>query len=450
MAEDRRSSVQTVSTILMPSEYERQAMEARRRRRMAELMAQQAYQPTQGGVAPIPAAAPLVQGLQAYLMARQLKKAEEAESKARTADIETAISEMQRINAPTQGVEFGDVVSMRPEDQERVKGLTGQVPVAGPEFNISPTGEVSGFQPMQMGEVPDLQFALPQMSQEQKRTAFAKMLAGGPVSQSLAAQGLAGLEKSQTEEFGTTPVKGAGGKYYLPSKSGRLVETNVEVPAEEMSPYEKEQIRLKEEELRINRDRGGADERPKAPSGYRYNEAGDLEAIPGGPQDPDRERPLPAQIAVLVTQEKNKAMRFGQTQNRTRQFIESIKNGELPLSKVSGAKYATQRAFDAARNEEGAPTEPYVKYYGLLRFVDQQVNAILSAAKGPQTEGDALRARQQILDNPDNEKVVLSALQDLDNLWSNEIDLANAAVEDYTSEYRSKKKDGVIDLPPRR
>lgn len=199
MAEDRRSSVQTVSTILMPSEYERQAMEARRRRRMAELMAQQAYQPTQGGVAPIPAAAPLVQGLQAYLMARQLKKAEEAESKARTADIETAISEMQRINAPTQGVEFGDVVSMRPEDQERVKGVTGQVPVAGPEFNISESGEVTGFQPMQMGEVPDLQFALPQMSPEQKRVAYAQMLGGGPVSQMMATQGIAGLEKERGE-----------------------------------------------------------------------------------------------------------------------------------------------------------------------------------------------------------------------------------------------------------
>jgi len=183
----------------MPSEYERQAMEARRRRRMAEMLAAQAYQPQEGGVAPIPAAAPLVQGLQSFLLARQLKKAEEAEGKARTADIESAIRLMQQINAPTQGVEFDQITSMRPEDQERIKGVTGQIEVTAPEFNISKTGEVTGFQPMQMGGVPDLQFALPKMSAEQKRVAYAQMLGGGPVSQLMGTQGLSALEKERVE-----------------------------------------------------------------------------------------------------------------------------------------------------------------------------------------------------------------------------------------------------------
>lgn len=193
------NGVRYTPTFAMPSEYEQQAMEARRRRRMAEMLAAQAYQPQEGGVAPIPTAAPLVQGLQSFLLARQLKKAEEAEGKARTADIETAIREMQRINAPTQGVEFDQMLGMRPEDQERIKGMTGQAPVTGPEFNISDTGEVSGFQPMQVGEVPDLQFALPQMSAEQKRVAYAKMLGGGPVSQMMATQGISALEKDRGE-----------------------------------------------------------------------------------------------------------------------------------------------------------------------------------------------------------------------------------------------------------
>jgi hypothetical protein len=74
----------------MPSEYEQQAMEARRRRRMAEMLAAQAYQPQDVGVAPIPSAAPLVQGLQAFLTARQLKKAEEAEQKASETESEYA------------------------------------------------------------------------------------------------------------------------------------------------------------------------------------------------------------------------------------------------------------------------------------------------------------------------------------------------------------------------
>lgn len=78
MADGRYESV---STFVLPDEYQRQAAEARRRRRMAEMLAQQAYQPSDIS-APIPAAAPLVQGLQAFLAARAARKADEAESAA--------------------------------------------------------------------------------------------------------------------------------------------------------------------------------------------------------------------------------------------------------------------------------------------------------------------------------------------------------------------------------
>lgn len=69
----------TVSTFMLPDEYQRQASEARRRRRMAEMLAQQAYQPGDIQNAPIPRGAPLVQGLQAFLAARAARKADEAE-----------------------------------------------------------------------------------------------------------------------------------------------------------------------------------------------------------------------------------------------------------------------------------------------------------------------------------------------------------------------------------
>ena len=79
MADGRYESV---STFVLPDEYQRQAAEARRRRRMAEMLAQQAYQPSDIS-APIPAAAPLVQGLQAFLAARAQRKADEAEEAAK-------------------------------------------------------------------------------------------------------------------------------------------------------------------------------------------------------------------------------------------------------------------------------------------------------------------------------------------------------------------------------
>ena len=46
------------------------------------------------------------------------------------------------------------------------------------------------------------------------------------------------LKTPAAEEFGTTPVKGKGGKFYLASKSGKLIETNVEAPDETLAPTE--------------------------------------------------------------------------------------------------------------------------------------------------------------------------------------------------------------------
>ena len=76
MAEEKYKSV---SVFALPDAYQQQAAEARRRRRMAEMLAQQAYQPGDIQNAPIPRVAPLVQGLQAFLAARAARKADEAE-----------------------------------------------------------------------------------------------------------------------------------------------------------------------------------------------------------------------------------------------------------------------------------------------------------------------------------------------------------------------------------
>ena len=72
----------SVSMFALPDAYQQQASQARRRRRMAEMLAQQAYQPGDIQNAPIPRGAPLVQGLQAYLTARAGRKADEAEERA--------------------------------------------------------------------------------------------------------------------------------------------------------------------------------------------------------------------------------------------------------------------------------------------------------------------------------------------------------------------------------
>jgi hypothetical protein len=67
-----------ISSFAAPTEYERQAAEARRRQALAEALEAQAYQPLSGSAAPTPSAAPLVMALQSFLSARQRRKAEEA------------------------------------------------------------------------------------------------------------------------------------------------------------------------------------------------------------------------------------------------------------------------------------------------------------------------------------------------------------------------------------
>ena len=73
---------QIVSPFILPNEYERKIAEVKRREAMAKMLAQQQYQPLEGSAAPTPSYAPLVQGLQSYLLARELKKGQEAKDAA--------------------------------------------------------------------------------------------------------------------------------------------------------------------------------------------------------------------------------------------------------------------------------------------------------------------------------------------------------------------------------
>ena len=152
------NGVRYTPTFALPSEYEQQAMEARRRRRMAEMLAQQAYQPQDVGVAPIPSAAPLVQGLQAFLAARQERKAEEAEEKAKKAGQKEFADYIRSFEPEERTVGVGDVAAMEaamPQLDETGR-LTHIAPsaVAAPNQRLmpamTPTGEIDISQPMQM------------------------------------------------------------------------------------------------------------------------------------------------------------------------------------------------------------------------------------------------------------------------------------------------------------
>jgi hypothetical protein len=125
MAEEKYKSV---SVFALPDAYQQQAAEARRRRRMAEMLAQQAYQPSDIS-APIPTAAPLVQGLQAFLAARAGRKADEAEERAletKTRAEREAAQQVEATGSQIAGRLFGGSAGMietlpgQPEEESRL------------------------------------------------------------------------------------------------------------------------------------------------------------------------------------------------------------------------------------------------------------------------------------------------------------------------------------------
>jgi hypothetical protein len=263
------------------------------------------------------------------------------------------------------------------------------------------------------------------------------------------------LETPPQSKFGTTTQYDDQGRGYIVSETGEIrYLPNVKKPAEEMTPYQKEQVRIANEELEFKRSGAGvAAARGKAPSGFRYTETGDLEPIPGGPQDPSRPVNMPATVRTQIVSEQDNSRQFAIASQRTNKFIKDIQDGKLPLYKGAGVVYAAERAFggDETYDEENRPA--YDRYYELERFVTEQVNMILSRAKGPQTDQDALRARQQILDNLDNKQVVTTALKTLDRLWNDEINLSESTIDDWYAQYnqpRKGKSNEIIDLPPRR
>ena len=118
MADEKYKSV---SMFALPDAYQQQAAEARRRRRMAEMLAQQAYQPGDIQNAPIPRGAPLVQGLQAYLTARAARKSDEAEESAK----ETASREAR---------EFLNTLTRPREDFDKTMDLKEVLQIGTPEL----------------------------------------------------------------------------------------------------------------------------------------------------------------------------------------------------------------------------------------------------------------------------------------------------------------------------
>ena len=216
------NGVRYTPTFALPSEYEQQAMEARRRRRMAEMLAQQAYQPQDVGVAPIPKAAPLVQGLQAFLSERQARKAEEAEEKARKADVQS-VSDLLKQLSPQErsGAEAAIAEMAQTAQPGRINAdgtytpstiTPGTAEIGMPYTEAAPTG------------------------QARQDILLQAQFGGSPRAADLAKALMA--QQPEREEFGTTPQYDAQGRAFVLGKGGnvRYLEGITKAPEQEKLP----------------------------------------------------------------------------------------------------------------------------------------------------------------------------------------------------------------------
>ncbi len=156
MAKSER--VRYVSTFRAPTEYERQLAEARRREALAQALEQQAYQPMEGNVAPIPRAAPLVKALQSFMAAREGRMAREAAAEAEKAGRQEFTDYIRSFEPEQRTVGMGEIAAMEvPTPMVDASGRMSYTPpsaVAAPNQRLMPamtaTGEPDFSQPMQM------------------------------------------------------------------------------------------------------------------------------------------------------------------------------------------------------------------------------------------------------------------------------------------------------------
>jgi len=222
----------SISMFALPDAYQQQAAEARRRRRMAEMLAQQAYQPGDIQNAPIPAAAPLVQGLQAYLTARAARKADEAE--------ERAEEKASQIGSAIAGRLTGrEIVPAAPVDAFGLQEFQSAAPAFAQDMQRRNAEELA------QRRVGDIQEVTRQSQyvydpQDAMRMAMTRggnaAIKGNPMLAAMLAQT---MEKPKEPEYGTTPQFDNEGRAFVVNKAGNVrILKDIKAPVKEEAKSE--------------------------------------------------------------------------------------------------------------------------------------------------------------------------------------------------------------------
>jgi len=428
-----RERYKKVEPFAMPTEYERAAMEARRRQRMAEMLAQQEFKPSDYPTAPIPSAYPLARVLKGFLSGREEALAEKELKKAEAADIEgfrklrEELGPRSQIAAPTAADIAGSVGMPQISEDGTVSYGQTMMPKLGME-SVMPTAE------------------------ERERTLETALFTGSPTARKYAELMMA--RKPDEIEYLAPTIVGEDREFVRFPKTGKgePIRTGLTAPPEyRAEPFSQATVMRNGRPVVINARTGeeiGEAPPPQptlavvqGPGGPVYTTTvGAVGQTPGATAKPPK---MSGGERLRVADEMAKRDAFAEGVSRTSYFKNLITKKKLPLSIASSMQYALERSVDPEGTSAPPGEKPaYVNYYSMLRFVDEQVNTILMNAKGTQTEGDALRARQQILDNPNNEAVVLSALDDLERTFKKAQERSQTQIDYLEEPYRQDQSEG--------
>ena len=221
--------------------YDEQLEALRQRQRIADMLRQQSMEPLESRVAPGGYVVPispfqgLAKMLQAYGAARWQRGIDKEMSELRDRAAYDTRQQQAEQTAALKGI-VGRLTGQRDEVGPMEQAVLG-APMPPKPITVTPqmdrAGQILSGKDEELAEFePTAQYRYdPKDAQQMVMTspAFDPSTRG----QMLAAALKQTMEKPEAEEFGTTPVLGADGKYYLVSKRGRMVEAGVSGPKNE-------------------------------------------------------------------------------------------------------------------------------------------------------------------------------------------------------------------------
>lgn len=203
-----------ISSFAAPTEYERQAAEARRRQALAEALEAQAYQPLSGSAAPTPSAAPLVMALQSFLSARQRRKAEEAGEQATQMEQEFGRRIAGRLEGGYTPPSKEEAARVFDKGQRTPEQIMAATPAETTLQEVTPTAQYR------------------KAPQEALSMAMTPLGMGAMKRAPLLAAALEKSMETPTAEEFYAPVAGATGTYVQFGKRGGVKESTVAAPSE--------------------------------------------------------------------------------------------------------------------------------------------------------------------------------------------------------------------------